>query len=38
MENENIEFIKSRKSIRKFTTEKISKENLLDILECGKCV
>ena len=36
MENENIEFIKSRKSIRKFTNEKISKESLLDILECGR--
>ncbi len=34
--NENIELIKSRKSIRKFTTEKISKENLLEILECGR--
>ena len=33
---ENIEFITSRKSVRKFVHEEISKETLENILECGR--
>ena len=36
MDNEFLEFIKSRQCIRKYTSETISKENIEKILECGR--
>ena len=34
--NDFVEFIKERKSIRSFIYKKISKEMILEILECGR--
>ncbi len=34
--NEILEFIKSRKSIRNFASEKIQKNTILEILDCGR--